>query len=260
MIMNVRQSQIVDLLRQEERLDIGQLAELHHVSPMTIRRDLRTLENQGLLVRTHGGAVPSGKIHFLQHAFPHHTVGREKAAIGKLAAGLVGEGQVVMIDTGSTALEVARNLSPEDRNITVATTSLCVVQELYGSPLQVLLFGGYVRKEFPSLYGPLTEAMLKSFHVDILFVGCDGADSRGGFYTSDLRIYGLELEMIDIADRVVVVTESVKFNRKAFVCYATPDRVHTLVTDKGLSAVDRRNLEDRGVTILIAGDNGKIEI
>lgn len=258
--MNTRQSQIVDLLQQEKHLDIRQLAELHSVSPMTIRRDLKLLENEGLLVRTHGGAIASGKIRFLQHAFPNNTSTPEKAIIGKMAAGLVAEGQKVMIDTGSTTLEVARNLPSEDRNITVATTSLCVVQELYRSPLQVLLFGGYVRKEFPSLYGPLTEAMLKSFHVDILFIGCDGADSREGFYTSDLRISSLEQEMINIADRVVVVTESKKFNRKAFVCYATPDKVDTLVTDEGLSPVDRRNLEDRGITILLAGNNGNMQI
>lgn len=254
--MNTRQSQIVDLLQQDERLDVGQLAELHRVSPMTIRRDLRMLENEGLIVRTHGGAIASGKFRFLQYAFPHHIATPEKTIIGKMAAGLVAEGQKVMIDTGSTTLEVARNLPSEDRNITVATTSLCVVQELYASPLQVLLFGGYVRKEFPSLYGPLTETMLKSFHVDILFIGCDGADSRKGFYTSDLRISSLEQQMIKIADRVVVVTESKKFNRKAFVCYATPDKVHTLVTDENLSPVDRRNLEDQGITVLLAGTNG----
>ena len=96
------------------------------------------------------------------------------------------------------------------------------------SRVQVLLFGGYARKEFPSLYGPLTEAMMKNIHVDILFIGCNGADSKRGFYTSDIRISSLEEQMITTADRVVVVTESSKFGRKAFVRFAMPEQVHTL--------------------------------
>ena len=249
--MNTRQSEIVDLLQEKERVDVAGLAERFSVSPMTIRRDLKLLEDEGLLVRTHGGGILSGKLHFLQQAFPHYAVTPQKAAIGKLAASLVVPGQKVMVDAGTTALEVARNF-PRDSNITVATTSLCVLQELYGSPLQVLLFGGYARKEFPSLYGPLTEAMMTSFHVDILFMGCDGANSKSGFYTSDLHTSSLEQQMITIADRVVVVTESSKFGRKAFVRYATPDQVHSLVTDAGLSSVDQTNLEGFGIEILVA--------
>lgn len=252
--MNTRQSEIVDLIQEYERLEVAALAERFDVSQMTVRRDLKRLEKQGLVVRTHGGAVAAGKLRLLQRAFPHYAVSPQKAAIGKVAAALVAPGQKVMVDTGTTALEVARNL-PKDSDITVATTSLCVLQELYASPLQVLLFGGYARKEFPSLYGPLTEAMLKSFHVDILFMGCDGADSKSGFYTADLRISSLEQQMINIADRVVVVTESTKFGRKAFVRYATLEQVHTLVTDAKLSQTDRNNLQEADINIIYAGED-----
>jgi DeoR family transcriptional regulator of aga operon len=253
--MNTRQSEIVELLQENERVDVSGLAERFGVSSMTIRRDLKLLEEEGLLVRTHGGGLLSGRLHFLQKAFPHYAVTPLKAAIGKLAASLVAPGQKVMVDAGTTALEVARNF-PKDSNITVATTSLCVLQELYGSPLQVLLFGGYARKEYPSLYGPLTEAMMKSFHVDILFMGCDGADTKSGFYASDLHISSLQEQMITIATRVVVVTESWKFGHKSFVRYATPEQVHTLVTDAGLSPADRTNLEGHGINILVVENEG----
>jgi DeoR family transcriptional regulator of aga operon len=118
--------------------------------------------------------------------------------------------------------------------------------------MQVLLLGGYVRNDFPSLYGPMTESMLKSFHVDNLFIGCDGADSTRGFYTSNLLISSLEQEMINIASRVILVTESWKFGRKGFVRFAEPKQVHTLVTDGGLSAANRKALAENGVNILIA--------
>ena len=247
--MHPRRVTILDLVQNEDRVKVRQLADRFHVSPMTIRRDLSLLEDQGYLVRTHGGAVVAGRLRFLQRAFPHYTVSKRKAAIGKLAATLVQPGQTVMVDTGTTALEVARNL-PKDAGITVATTSLCVAQELYGAPLTVLLLGGFLRKEFPSLYGPLTESLLKGFHVDILFMGCEGADSLQGFYTVDLHISSLEQATIEISDRVVVVTESSKFARKSFVRYARPEQIDTLVTDAGLSVTDRKNLEKHGIKIL----------
>ena len=97
---------------------------------------------------------------------------------------------------------------------------------------------------------------MSSFHVDILFIGCDGADSKSGFYTSDLHISSLEQLMITIAARVVVVTESWKFSNKAFVRFATPRQVHTLVTDSGLSPADRTNLEGSGIHILVVDNEG----
>lgn len=241
----------MEILRDEGRVLVSSLSERFDVSEMTIRRDLTELEEQGIVTRTHGGAVPTGRLRFLLSAFPHYQLNPQKAAIGKLAAGLVQPGQTVMVDTGTTALEVARHLL-QDSAITVATTSLCVAQELYGTALNVLLLGGFMRKEFPSLYGPLTESMLGSFHIDVLFMGCDGANSKDGFYTADLHVSSLEQAMIRIAGQVVVVTESSKFGNKAFVRYATPEQINTLVTDRQLSAEDHANLTESGVRIMIA--------
>ncbi len=249
--MNSRQTTILNTLGQHERVSVRELAAQFGVTEMTVRRDLRELEAQGLLVRTHGGGLAMGKIRFLNSAFPHYAVTPEKAAIGKVAAGLVQPGQTVMVDTGTTALEVARHL-PANAGITVATNSLCVAQELYGSPLNVLLLGGFLRREFPSLYGPLTEQMLNGFHVDFLFMGCDGADSADGFYTADLHVSSLEQAMMRIANHIVVVTEHAKFGRKAFARYARPEEVHTLVTDAGVSDIDRATLEGQGVRVVIA--------
>ena len=249
--MNTRQSAIVDILQKDEGVNVRQLADQLSVSQMTIRRDMAMLEEKGLLIRTHGGGLPADKLRFLHRAFPHYSVTPQKVAIGKLAASQVQPRQTVMVDSGTTTLEVARNL-PKDIDITVATTSIWVAQELYGSPFNLVLFGGFIREGFPSTYGPLTEAMLKNFHVDMLFVGCDGADSKDGFYTTDLRTTSLEQLIISISDCVVVVGESSKFSRKAFVRYATPDLIDTVVSDSGLSAADRKNLEDNGIKVLLA--------
>lgn len=245
--MNARQTAILELVRQKPGIKVGELAEHFGVSPMTIRRDLTELADQGLLIRTHGGAVPPGSAQPSTLA-PRATA--SKAAIGRLAATLVRRGQTVMVDTGTTALEVARHL-PADWELTVATTSLSVAEALYASPIQVLVLGGLLKKGFPSLYGPLTESNLAALHVDILFIGCDGADSQAGFYSADVHLSSVEQAMIRSAERVVVVTESAKFGRRAFVRYATPDQVDTVVTDAHLPAEDRLNLQERGVAVLI---------
>lgn len=226
-----------------------ELTDRYRVSEMTIRRDLSELEQQGFVVRTHGGAVSSGRTRFLRRAFPLYSVSVEKQAIGKLAAGLVLPGQTVMVDRGTTALEVSMNL-PRDAEITVATSSLCVAQALFGTSMDVLLLGGYLSKDFPGLYGPLTESMLESLHVDVLFIGCDGADSTEGLYAVDLRIARFQHAMMGIADKVVVVTESYKFGGKSFARYGQWNEVNTLVTDSKLSASDRANLKEAGIEVL----------
>jgi DeoR/GlpR family transcriptional regulator of sugar metabolism len=246
-----RQITMLDELRRAGRLSIRDLAQQYAISEMTARRDLAVLEAQGLLVRTHGGGVAADRLRFMQTALAHYTAPPEKAAIGRHAAALVQPGQTIMLDAGTTALEVARHL-PHDASLTVATSSLCVAQELYGTPVTVILFGGMLRKDFPSLYGPLTEEMLRHFHVDTLFIGCDGARSDAGFYTADVHLASLERAMMQIADRVVVVTESTKFGHSAFSRIAAIEDVHTLVTDTGLAEMDRDRLAARGMTIVLA--------
>ncbi|MCE5197399.1 MAG: DeoR/GlpR family DNA-binding transcription regulator [Armatimonadota bacterium] len=249
--MDTRKTTILELLEQAQQVNIRELALRFNVSEMTIRRDLDELERQGLAVRTHGGAVSTGKLRFLQMGLPNYQATQTKAAIGELAAGLVTPGQTVMVDTGTTALEVARHL-PQNADITVATTSLCAAQDLYNSSIKILILGGFLRNDFPSVYGPLTEKLLNDIHVDVLFIGCDGADSETGFYSNDLHISSLEQAMIRIANRVVVVTESSKFGSRAFARYATVDQVHTVVTDSLLLPTDKAHLEERGVDVMTA--------
>ncbi len=150
-LLNERQRVVVELLVEGQDIGVRHLASRFEVSDMTIRRDLADLEKQGLVTRTHGGAVAVGRLRFLHSAFPHYRISAEKEAIGSLAAGLVSPGQTVMIDAGATPLEVAVHL-PQNADITVATTSLCAAQALYGSPVTVLLLGGFLRRDFPSLY------------------------------------------------------------------------------------------------------------
>jgi len=251
--MNEREAAILRLLRERGAVSASELASVFAVSEMTIRRDLGNMAMRGLLVRTRGGCAASP---VTDHSRSVSNAGDEshmKALIGMAAAALVKPKQTVMVDCGSTVLEVARHL-PEDAAISVVTTSLCVAEELHGTSIEVVLLGGLLRSRFPSVCGPLTEMLLGDLHADWLFVGCDGASSTDGFYMYDVNVSSLEQSMIRIADRVVVVTESDKFGRHSFARYATPREVHFVVTDDGLSATDRSQLERQGVKVVIAGE------
>ncbi len=248
--MNARQIAIIEQLRGNQRVNVKELAARFGVSEMTIRRDLIILESHGTLVRTYGGGAALNVVP-PPTAPQAPTRNARKAAIGQLAASLVEPRQTIMVDTGTTALEVARHL-PHDTSVTVATTSLHVAHALAQAPLQVLLLGGFLRKESQTLYGPLTERLLSILHVDLLFIGCTGANSEDGFYVTDLLLFNQLQAMMRIADRLVVVTESKKFGRRSFVRYAQLTEVHTLVTDDALAAQDRANLEEHGVRILCA--------
>lgn len=247
--MDTRKTTILELLQQHRQVSVADLASRFVVSEMTIRRDLDELQQQGYLVRTHGGAISTGRLRFMQVGLPNYEVTSAKSAIGKLAASMIEPGETIMVDTGTTALEVARNI-PQDQGITVVTTSLCVAQELYGTETKTLLLGGFLRNEFPSVYGPLTEKLLNDIHVDTLFIGCDGADSKKGFYSDDMHISSLERAMIEIANRIVVVTESRKFGQKAFARYALPQDIDILISDPFLKPEDATNLQEHEITIM----------
>ena len=251
--MKPRIASIIDILKHQQKLRIRDLAQEFDVSEMTIRRDLTYLESKGLLVRSHGGGVAINNSVHTHSCDLNMDISPEKIAIGKLAVQLVKDGQTIMFDSGSTSSQVALNL-PRDANITVATTSILLAKALHGSGFTLILLGGYVGGDSPSVYGPMTERLLRDLHVDLLFTGCDAANSVEGLYLKDLWNCSLWQAMTSIADRTVVVTESAKFKRRALARYALPSEVDILVTDPGISEEDKTNLEDAGTEVLIADD------
>jgi len=248
--MITRKAAILGLFEDGQIVNVRALASQFDVSQETILSDLEELSEDGSVVIANGGLLAIARPRNGDAASIRTSIDRKKA-IGKLAATLIKPRSTVLIDGSTTALEVARNV-PRDAGIVVATTSLCVAQLLHNSQVDVLVLGGLVRKEFPSTYGPVAEAALSSFHVDVLFMGCNSAHSVDGLYTTEIRLSTLQKAMIRVADRVVLATESAKFGRRGFIQYAAPSDIHIVVTDDGLSREDRANLEEQGVHVLIA--------
>ncbi len=251
--MNIRQSQILDLIEKQGRVSIAGIREAFDVSEMTVRRDLAYLEENGYVTRVHGGVIAGRKL-FFDSSFTQRKREHveEKRKIARKAVSLIEPGENIILDTGTTTLYVAEELVKLDLVITVATTSLAVASTLFNSNMEVLIFGGFLRREIPDLFGPLTESNLQEFHAHKLFMGCDGLTAEEGFFTSDLHISKIEERMATTSDRVIVVTDSSKFGRKSFVRYAETHAVHTLITDSNVSEKYIRDFRKKGVEVIIA--------
>ncbi len=249
--MNTRQLQLLEKLARTGRLDAGEEAKLLGVSAMTLWRDFKSFEEKGLALRTHGGLVTvAGRTSgFLDAA--GSSVAQKKIAAA--AVSMIKPRATIMLSTGTTTLEVARQLASSRRtDVTVITSSLRAAAIFYQTDFSTILLGGSLRRNAMDLTGPIAEKNLDDLHIDMLFTGCDGAVSREGFFTSDLSIAELERKSVARSGTVVVVTESKKFGRRALAKFADPKDVRTVITDSGISRSDRLSLEKDGIEVRIA--------
>jgi DeoR family transcriptional regulator of aga operon len=172
-----RRRAILEMMQHDGRVLVVDLARRFRTSQVTIRKDLEILHVRGLIQRTHGGALPSrgGALEdpTLREKEKLHC--KEKLAVAAAAARLVSEGQVVILDSGTTTTEIARALR-NCKNLTIVTNAVNIAAELANSSLEVILTGGTVRKNSFSLVGPIAEETLRRLSADILFLGVDGFD------------------------------------------------------------------------------------
>ena len=234
--MNARQQKILELLREQQEVSVQELSAGFNVSAMTVRRDLEQLERERLATRTHGGAISarSAVVEFAFHERNQEQLA-EKRALAKYMAAQVRPGTTLVLDTGTTTLEVARELArlPDLR---VLTTSLAIASVLYAhEQISLTLLGGSVRQNSPDLVGPLTEENLRRFHPDLAVIGADAA-GEDGVYTATLEVARITGAMLEQARETWLVADSRKFARRSFVKFADWDRLQHVVTDVGLSA------------------------
>jgi len=240
-------------LLQADEVSIDELAGRFRVSGMTIRRDLELLESRGDVIRTHGGAAPAKRLTF-EFSFRErqNRNSRQKARIARHAAGHVKDGRVVILDTGTTTLEIARQLM-ERRNVTVITTSLAIVSALqFAAGVRIVLLGGFLRGGSPDLHGPLTEQNVETFRADVAFMGADAVDLDGNTYADDLQVVNLDRKMAASAARVIVVADSGKFGRTGMCRVFGPGDYDSIVSDSGLGKDVLKRLARKGVHVNIA--------
>ncbi len=247
-----RRREILGVLHRDGRVLVKDLARHFHISQITIRKDLEFLDGQGVIQRTHGGALPVQAGALLDPSLreKERLHRKEKVQIAQAAVSLVEEGQSVLLDSGTTTTAIARALKDMAR-LTVITNAINIAAELAGTHIEVILTGGTLRKISFSLVGPLAERALRQLSADILFLGVDGFDTKAGLFTPNLLESEVNRAMVDIARRTIAVCDSSKFGRRSLCNIMPITAVHHVITDKGVPKSDLHALKEAGVKVTL---------
>jgi DeoR family transcriptional regulator of aga operon len=252
MLSEERQRAILEMVNRDGRVLVIDLARQFHTSQVTIRKDLEILHTRGRVHRTHGGALPARESALedptLREKEKLHR--KEKLRIAAAAARMVTEGQVVILDSGTTTTAIARALR-NFQNLTIITNAVNIAAELSGSALEVILTGGSLRKNSFSLVGPIAEETLHKLNADILFLGVDGFDVHYGLSTPNLLEAKVNRAMIEISRTSVAVCDSSKFGKRSLSLIAPPSSLHHVITDSGIPRAELTALKKSGLEVTV---------
>ena len=246
-----RQTQIRERFAARPGVSVSGLALEFDVSAMTIRRDLAVLEDQAHIQRTHGGAVLTQRMMLeFDYRGRRENNGAAKKAIAREARKLVQSGQRLILDTGTTTLELAVLLK-DALNLTVITPSLAVASELQHAPgVEVILLGGVIRRGSPDLTGPATEPWLELFAADLAFQGADGIGLDGAIYNSDLRLARVDKIMRRVATQSCVLADHSKIGQTALARNGTLADVDFFITNTAAPAAILKRFARLGPKII----------
>lgn len=249
-----RQQQIIQLLARQKRITVNDLCKTFSISKATARRDLEILASQGRVQRIHGGAIlinpAPPELPILQRQDEQRE---EKKQIGILAAQLVSDGSTIFLGSGSTVLEVARNLRNR-RNLTVVTNSLPVINTLADvEDITLVIIGGLFRKSELSFIGHIAESALREINVDQVIIGARAVSLTHGLTNDYLPETMTDRAIIQIGREVILVVDHTKFGRISTAFLAPLESIHTVVTDCSTPDDLCKELEERGVQVIKAG-------
>jgi DeoR family transcriptional regulator, fructose operon transcriptional repressor len=252
-LLEERRQRVLDLVSQKGSVALSDLAQAIRVSESTLRRDLDYWHQQGVLKRTHGGAIYLGDSITLP-ALEERSASQleEKRAIAQVAAARIRDGDAVLLDGGTTTLEVARLLV--GRALQIVTNSLPIANLFASShETDLVILGGYVYPKTGVALGPLTVRMMEDVHVHQTVLSVGGLTAKG-LFNSNLLLVETERRMMRCADEVVVVADHTKIGRQnlAFLCELSA--VDTLIVDPGLTPAQRDLIGRSDVRLIVAGE------
>ncbi|MFZ5938929.1 MAG: transcriptional repressor AgaR [Bacteroidota bacterium] len=248
-----RRKTILNLIDKNGQVYVHELSEKFRVSEVTIRNDLEQLEAKNLLIRARGGAMKREMNVAIDYLITEkHKINlAEKARIGKEAARMISESETIILDSGSTTLEIAKNLGSV-KALTVITNAINIVNQLLTFPsVNIIVPGGSIRKNSHSLVGPIAERSFRNFSVDKAFLGVDGFDPKTGAFTPNIEEAYLNQIMIEISKEVILVADSSKFFRKSLAFICPVNKINTVITDNRITDYDLKTLQDSGVRVIV---------
>lgn len=251
MLNEERRLRIQGIVTQNKRILVKEISKEFDISEVTIRKDLEVLEKRGILSRVHGGAILNqSSVHDIALTEKEHIYPKEKQLIGEKAAQLIKEGDIVLLDSGSTTTQIARNIRFK-KDIKVVTNAVNIASELAGSEVEVILTGGFLREKSFSLVGPIAEDTLQHINADKLFLGVDGIHFEFGLTTPNLMEARVNQLMIKKSIEVILVSDSSKFGKRSMSFIADIGSVQQVITDKGIQGDDLRKLEELSVEVFL---------
>ncbi|UOE93585.1 DeoR/GlpR family DNA-binding transcription regulator [Alkalihalobacillus sp. LMS39] len=246
-----RRKQIVQLLRERKQIIVKEIAVELASSEGTIRNDLKVLEKEGFLVRTHGGAVlpPQYEEAFSFQSRTEEQL-EEKQQIAKMAFTLLKEANCIIIDASSTGYELAKLLL-HARHVTVITNGLATAQLLASNPnINVIVIGGMVRPNSIEVEGLLGKAILAQVHADLLFISAHGISLDHGVTDFSIQEAELKKMMVQNADKVVVLMDHTKHGRKSLATSIQLDEIDVIVTTSKIDPMFKMQLEQKGIQMI----------
>lgn len=246
--MNERQTKIFDIISKTPTVSVKELSLEMKVSEVTIRKDLSSLENEGLLKRTHGGAVQMASNSIEKRIMFRYE---EKLKISKEAAKLVNDGETILIESGSTNAVLAKELSNKSK-IHIITNSLYIAESLKDNKnVKVTLLGGELQVESETMVGPLTKLCLSMIGVNKAFIGMDGFSEKLGFTCGDFSRAEVGKEMCLRAENVIILAESSKFDNVGMTPVVDISKVNMVITNKEISKNKLSILEKNNIKTII---------
>lgn len=244
---------ILQKLDAEGQVDVTALSKELKVSEVTIRNDLNKLEEKKMLIRTRGGAFKTERVAVdINISDKNKRYFEEKSRIALAAAELIEEGDTIILDSGSTTMEITKTLA-KFSNLTIITNALNIANALADlKNVNVIVPGGILRKNSLSLVGSNAEENFQNYFCDKLFLAVDGFNLDHGLSTPNVEEAHLNRIMISIAKKVIVVTDSSKFLKRSFAVIAPVSKVDVIVTDSGIQPKLQKELENAGVQVIIA--------
>lgn len=252
MLAEERHQRIIDLLSEHHSINIHMLREILAVSEATVRNDLRYLEEQNKLRRTHGGAISIARnpeIAYDQRAAVN-TIPKQK--IGRAASQIIRPGETVFLDAGSTVMELARQMPASfEFNVVTAALNTATVAGIHPN-VSVHLVGGMLRSSLQELVGPKAVEGIREIHAHKVFLGVSGVDLLKGLTENHIFSAEIKKAMVESSNEVIVLADSSKMGKVFFAELIPLSSVTTLITDKGIGDDYRSDLEKMGVQVIIA--------
>jgi len=247
-----RHQEIIKKINQDKQVKVQLLCDEFDVSSVTIRKDLKLLEEKGMLYRIHGGATLNNPYATDMHVNEKEKFHlSEKMMIGAAAAKLITPNDAILIASGTTVLALAKNIIPQE-NLTVITSALNVALELNRHmEIEVIQLAGILRKRSTSVIGLYAENNLSDFSCTKLFLGVDGIDLDFGLTTTNVMEARLNREMIKVSQKTIVLADSTKFGKRGFGRICGFENIDEIITDKRISNFTKEALEELGIKVSI---------